>query len=178
MYIPVNLTIKNKRKLLMGEGIQLKPEQLDGSDQIYLTKIQHNKVVSHRKKNKGLRLKLTPEHIRYLEGTGFFDSLKNKMVSVYQKIKPYIRPALHKSLDVMSDIVKPLAVAELGPVGLAAVDVGSKLGHVGIDRVGDATKGYGVGAFQNQHANFNIRAKRTNQKKMKLEGNGFLNPGY
>jgi hypothetical protein len=175
VYLPAEVNIRNRYRMFQGQGILLKPDDLSGSHVIHLTKRQHTKLMKHRGTKKGMKLKLSPEHITYLEGTGFFNDLKNKMKQVYQKVKPYIRPGLHKGLDFASDILKPIAIAEMGPLGNEAVNVGTKLAHYGVDRLGDTTNGYGVGATQETLANFNIRSKNMNAKSKK--GGSFLPSG-
>ena len=177
VYLPAEVNIRNRYRMYQGEGIMLKPDDLNGKHVVHLTKRQHTKLMKHRGAQKGMKLKLTPEHLKYLEGMGFFNDLKNKMKEVYQKVKPYIRPGLHKGLDLASDILKPIAIAEMGPLGNEAVNVGNKLAHYGVDRLGDATQGFGIGAGQAIHANFSLE-KLDKRKKKKVVGNGFLPPGY
>ena len=174
VYLPAEVNIRNRYRMYQGQGVLLKPDDLTGSHVIHLTKRQHTKLMKHRGAKKGMKLKLSPEHIQYLEGAGFFNDLKNKMKEVYQKVKPYIRPGLHKGLDLASDILKPIAIAEMGPLGNEAVNVANKLAHYGVDRVGDTTNGYGVGANQARFASFHVRAKKTNKK----QGGSFLPSGY
>jgi hypothetical protein len=147
---PAELSIQEfqRKKLMKGQGILLKPHQLVGPHKIILDKKLHTKLDKAKKNKKGMKIKLSPE---LLMGNGFWDSLKDT--------------AMEKGKDLAKDLIKKGADVAVNYTAGKVKDLANQQ----VDKMMGTTVGLGIGASQQLHANHHIRAKL---------GSGFRPAGY
>jgi hypothetical protein len=115
--LPAEISIheNHKRKLLKGQGILLKNEDLKGSNKVYLTKKQYNTLMKARLSGKGMVLKLT--------GSGFMDSVASLGKSAYDAIKPTLKKAV---IEKTIDLAQSLGNSAIGSIGSGLASQGKQ----------------------------------------------------
>lgn len=167
--VKINPTEAQLKKLLKGQSVNLKAEQLLSGRDMMLSKRLSGKINTAKKNNKGLRVFLSPQELKKnFNGSGLIDDLKN----FYNKnIKSHVRGGLKRAssfiLDEIGDKI-PVPKALKTPVkGLLKTGLGDL-----IDFVGDKTGGFGTVQPMNTIGNNRIA------HNLKIKGNGIFPPGY
>jgi hypothetical protein len=171
--LPAEIGIRERyrNKLLNGEGILLKHDDLTGPHKVYLNKKQYNRLIKARKSGTGMRLKL-------MEGSGIFDTIGSLGKSAYTALKPAIKEGLMQGSDMAIDYAsKPIKakIAELLSQDVAdkTIDFGKSLGRTAVgSMVGSGLTSTGKKQnFRKGH----LMIKKTGSE---TAGQGIRAPGY
>lgn len=166
--VQINPNESQLKKLLKGQSVNLKAEQLLNGRDMMLSKRLSGKIATAKKNNKGLRVFLTPQELKKnFTGEGLIDDIKN----FYNKnIKSHVRGGLKKAssfiLDEIGDKI-PIPKTVKAPVkGLLKTGLGDI-----IDFIGDKTGGFGTVQPMNTIGNNRIA------HNLSMKGMGIFPPG-
>lgn len=172
---PIHLSDMQAKKLKSGNPIVVSSENLKkDTHKLLFTTRQIGKIETSKKKNKGLRLVFDAQQIKANDSVKSGGSLWDQFVSglkkgfeetkrvlkpVAQKVKPYVRPALHTLVDVGATIA-PIVKPDIAPL----VPVGKKIADKTIDFVGD-------------QVGFGMHKKHSGKGLFPPQGGGLFAPG-
>lgn len=164
--VTLKLTKAQVAKLVQGKSIQLTAAQLKGNNHfLMLHPSTVQKVGGAMKKNKGIRITMTPHELE-MSGEGIKEFLekikqgakfiKDKVIDseFYQKnVKPLAREAVNQGVDLLSKRIPMSAAAQNAIRG-------------SVDKLGQVTNAYGV--------------KRGRPRKLKIDdsSSSFLGPEH
>lgn len=146
MLTKVTLTDTNLKRIKAHQPFQLAHQQLQGGPHtLDLKPAKAKRIQTALRKGKGVRLHLEPQE---MQGMGLFADLRGEY---NRRIKPMVRPALHRGVQALAPRVQRAVQRRAEPVlgrrtarqlSQGAVNVL----HQGVDEIGDVTGAYGLGA--------------------------------
>lgn len=121
--VALALTPAIARKLAKHQNVIIKPSMIGSGVTVHLSGAKHRKLMTAHRKNKGMRLSLSPEEIE-MSGEGFKDLLKRGAKAVAHHVVKHVKPHAKKQLTKILE--KPLGKELASQVAEKATDYGSE----------------------------------------------------